>query len=82
VAHNLDRFGSQGAKYPTSCTLCSSGLIWCVYKMMQIGDRGPCLALYSPGGRVTSRFEGESSSRARLVVLYMDPDMSSFLTKY
>jgi hypothetical protein len=50
--------------------------------MMQMIDRGPCLALYSPGGKVTSQFEGESSSRTRLGVLYMDPDMSSFLTEY
>jgi hypothetical protein len=60
----------------------SSGLIGCVYKMMHIGDRGPCLALYSPGGRVTSRFGRESTSRTRLGVLYIAPDMSSFLTKY
>jgi hypothetical protein len=40
-----------------------SGLIGCDYKTMQSGayerdgpERGPCLALYSPGGRVTSRF--------------------------
>jgi hypothetical protein len=25
--------------------------------MMRMRDKGPCLALYSPGGRVTSRFE-------------------------
>jgi hypothetical protein len=25
----------------------------CIYER----DRGPCLTLYSPGGRVTSRFE-------------------------
>jgi hypothetical protein len=46
-----------------SCMLRSSGLIGYDYKMMQSyavrwdeGERGPCLALYSPGGRVTSRF--------------------------
>jgi hypothetical protein len=27
-----------------------------VYKMMQIDRGGPCLALFLPGGRVTSRF--------------------------
>jgi hypothetical protein len=45
-------------------------------------DRGPCLAIYSPGGRVTSQFEGDSSSRTRLRVLYIDLDMSTFLTEY
>jgi hypothetical protein len=57
VAHNLDRFGPRGEKYPTSCMLRSSGLIGCVYKMMRMREKGPCLALYSQGGRVTSRFE-------------------------
>jgi hypothetical protein len=40
----------------------ASGLIGCDYKMMQSDayerhdlERGPCLALYSPGG-ITSRF--------------------------
>jgi hypothetical protein len=40
-----------------------SGLIRCDYNLMQSDayelddlERGPCLALYSPGGRVTSRF--------------------------
>jgi hypothetical protein len=32
-------------------------LIGCVYKIMRMRERGPCLALYSPGGRVTSWFE-------------------------
>jgi hypothetical protein len=45
-------------------------------------DKGPYLALYNPGGRVTSRFHRESTSRTQLGVLYMDPDMSSFLTEY
>jgi hypothetical protein len=40
MAHNLDRFGPRGASYPTSCTLHSSGLIGCVYKMMQIMKEG------------------------------------------
>jgi hypothetical protein len=40
-----------------SCMLRSSELIGCVYKMMRMRERVPCLALYSPGGRVTSRFE-------------------------
>jgi hypothetical protein len=35
----------------------SSGLIGCVYKMMCMREKGPYHALYSPGGRVTSRFE-------------------------
>jgi hypothetical protein len=48
-----------------SCMLRSSGLIGCVYKMMRMRDRGPCLALYSPGGRVTSRFE------ERVLVVYV-----------
>jgi hypothetical protein len=46
-----------------SCMLRGSGLIGCDYKMVQSDayerdeiERGPCLALYSPGGRVTSRF--------------------------
>jgi hypothetical protein len=34
----------------------SSGLIGCDYKMMHMREKGPYLALYSPGGRVTSRF--------------------------
>jgi hypothetical protein len=38
VAHNLDRFGPRGAQYPTSCMLCSSGLIGCVYKMMRMRE--------------------------------------------
>jgi hypothetical protein len=44
-------------------------------------DRGPCLTLYSPGGRVTSRFK-ESTSRVRLGVLYIVQDMDSFLSEY
>jgi hypothetical protein len=32
-------------------------LIRCVYKMMRMRERGPCLTLYSLGGRVTIRFE-------------------------
>jgi hypothetical protein len=60
----------------------SSGLIGCVYKMMRVGDRDPCLTLYSSGGSVTSRFGRESTSCMRLGVLYMDLDMSSFLTEY
>jgi hypothetical protein len=56
MAHNLDRFRPRGAKYPTSCMLRGSGLIGCDYKMMCMREKGPCLALYSPGGRVTSRF--------------------------
>jgi hypothetical protein len=35
VAHNLDKFGLQGAQYPTCCMLRSSGLIGCDYKMMR-----------------------------------------------
>jgi hypothetical protein len=57
MAHNLDRFGLRGAYYSTSCMLRSSGLIGCVYKMKRMKEKGPCLALYSPGGRVTGRFE-------------------------
>jgi hypothetical protein len=49
--------------------------------MMQMRERGPCLTLYSPGGKVTSQFE-ESTSRVRLGVLYMDPDMHNFLSEY
>jgi hypothetical protein len=29
----------------------------CLHDDAYLRDRGPCLALYSPGGRVTSRFE-------------------------
>jgi hypothetical protein len=68
VAHNLDRSGPRGASYPTSCMLHSSGLIGCDYKMMRNlvrEGRGPCLALYSPGGRVTDRF------RERVLVMYV-----------
>jgi hypothetical protein len=54
MAHNLDRFRPRGAYYPTSCMLRISRLIECVYKFIQMRDRRPCLALYSPGGRVTS----------------------------
>jgi hypothetical protein len=57
-------------------------LIGCCYKMMRMRNRGPCLALYSPEGRVTSRFREESTSHTRVGVLYMDPDMSSFLSEY
>jgi hypothetical protein len=64
------------------CMLCSFGLIGCVYKMMRMRERGGlCLALYSSGGRVTSRFE-ESTSRVRLGVLYIVQDMYSFLSEY
>jgi hypothetical protein len=49
----------------------SSGLIGCDYKMMcNPQEKGPCLALYSPGGRVTSRF------RERVHGMY------SFLSEY
>jgi hypothetical protein len=49
----------------------SSGLTGCVYKMMRMRDRGPCLALYSLRGRVTSRFGervlvGPGTSRSSL----------------
>jgi hypothetical protein len=57
VTHNLDRFEPRGVKYPTSCMMRSSRLFGCVYKMMRMRERGPCLALYSPRGRVTSRFD-------------------------
>jgi hypothetical protein len=50
----------------------SSGLIGYDYKMVQLYavrwddlERGPCLALYSPGGRVTSR------KRERVLVEYV-----------
>jgi hypothetical protein len=33
--------------------------------MMRISEKGPCFALYSPGGRVTSRF------RERVLVVYV-----------
>jgi hypothetical protein len=62
--------------------MCSSGLIGCVYKMMHMRDRGPCIALYSSRDGVTRQFKGESTSRTRLGVLYMDSDMTSFLTEY
>jgi hypothetical protein len=69
VAHNLDRFGPRGASYPTSCMLRSSGLIRCDYKMMRnlmcMRGEGPCLALYSLGGRVTGQF------RERVLVVYV-----------
>jgi hypothetical protein len=42
---------------------------------------GPCLALYSPGGRVTSRSR-ESTSGVRLGVLYTVRNMYSSLTEY
>jgi hypothetical protein len=49
-----------------------SGLIRCEYMMMQSGayerddlEKGPCLALYSPEGRVSSRF------RKRVLVEYV-----------
>jgi hypothetical protein len=59
----------------------SSGLIGCVYKMMRMRERCPCLALYSPGGRVTSRFE-EITSQVCLGVLYIVQDMYNFLSEY
>jgi hypothetical protein len=47
----------------------SSRLIGCDYKMMHnlmhMRGEGPCLALYSPGGRVTGRF------RVRVLVVYV-----------
>jgi hypothetical protein len=49
---------------------------------MHMRDRGPCIALYSSRGGVTRQFKGESTSRTRLGVLYMDSDMTSFLTEY
>jgi hypothetical protein len=45
-------------------------------------EMGPCLALYSPGGRVTSRFEERGTSPVRLGVLYIVQDMYSFLSEY
>jgi hypothetical protein len=44
-------------------------------------EKGPCLALYSSGGRVTGRFR-ESISRVRLGVLYTVQGMYSFLSEY
>jgi hypothetical protein len=44
-------------------------------------EKGPCLALYSPGGRVTGLFR-ESTSRVRLGVLYTVQGMYSFLSEY
>jgi hypothetical protein len=47
----------------------SSGLIGCDYKVMRnlmhLSGEGPCLTLYSPGGRVTSRFS------ERVLVVYV-----------
>jgi hypothetical protein len=43
----------------------SSRLIECVYKMMWMRERDPCLTLYSPGGKVTSQL-GE-----RVLVVYV-----------
>jgi hypothetical protein len=41
-------------------------LIGCDYKMMRnLREKGPCLSLYSPGGRVTDRF------RERVLVVYV-----------
>jgi hypothetical protein len=66
VAHNLARFGPRGEQYPISCMLRSSGLIGCDYKLMRnLREKGPCLALYSPGDRVTCRF------RERVLVVYV-----------
>jgi hypothetical protein len=45
-------------------------------------ENGPCLALRSPGGRVTSRFEERVKSRVRLGVVYIVQDMYSFLSEY
>jgi hypothetical protein len=59
----------------------SSGLNGYVYKMMRMRERGPCLALYSLGGRVTSRFE-ERVLVGWLGVLYIVQDMYSFLSEY
>jgi hypothetical protein len=49
--------------------------------MMRMREKGLCLALYSPGGRVTGRSR-ESSSQVRLGVLYTVQDMYSFLSEY
>jgi hypothetical protein len=43
----------------------SSELIGCDYKMRRMREKGPCLALYSPGGRVTGRF------KERVIVVYV-----------
>jgi hypothetical protein len=63
----------------------SSGLIGCDYKMMRnlvfMRGKGPCLALHSPGGRVTGWFR-ESTSRVRLGVFYTVYGMYSFLSEY
>jgi hypothetical protein len=45
-------------------------------------ERGPCLALYSPGGRGYKSVQGDSTSRVRLGVLYTVWDLYSFLSEY
>jgi hypothetical protein len=59
----------------------SSELIGCDYKMMRnLREKGPCVTLYSLGGRVTG--QGESTSRVRLRVLCTVHGMYSFLSEY
>jgi hypothetical protein len=60
----------------------SSGYIGCVYKMMRMIREGSLSRLISSGRQGYKSVWGESTSRVRLGVLYMDPDMCSFLTEY
>jgi hypothetical protein len=60
----------------------SSGLIGCVYKMMRMIREGSLPHLIYSGRQGYKLVCQRSTSRVRLGVLYMDPDMSSFLTGY
>jgi hypothetical protein len=60
----------------------SSGLIVCVYKMMLMIKEGSLPHLRYSGRQSYKSVCQRSSSRVRLGVLYMDPEMSSFLTEY
>jgi hypothetical protein len=81
VANNLDKFGPQCAYLPTSCLLCSSGLIGCDYKMMHMRE-GSLPRLILSGRQGYKSVQGKSTSSVHLGVLYMDLVMYSFLFEY
>jgi hypothetical protein len=60
----------------------SSGLIGCVYKMMQIIREGSLPRLIYSGRQGYKLVYQRSTSCVWLGVLYMDSDMSSFLIEY
>jgi hypothetical protein len=65
-----------------SCMLCCSGLIGCVYKMMRMMREGSLPRLIYSGRLGYKSVRGKSTSCVLLGVLYMDPDMCSYLAEY